>query len=36
MPTATGHFYLAIDAAVCLLVGAITFRRLSPRAAEYL
>jgi lipopolysaccharide transport system permease protein len=36
MPTATGHFYLAIDAAVCLLFGVITFRRLSPRAAEYL
>jgi len=36
MPTATGHIYLAVDAAVCLLVGAIVFWRLSPRAAEYL
>jgi len=36
MPTATGHLYLAADAAVCLLVGAVIFWRLSPRAAEYL
>jgi lipopolysaccharide transport system permease protein len=35
MPTATGHTYLAIDAALCLIAGALIFRRLSPRAAEY-
>jgi homopolymeric O-antigen transport system permease protein len=35
VPTLTGHIYLAIDAAVCLLVGALIFRRLGPRAAEY-
>ena len=35
MPTMTGHVYLAIDAAVCLIVGAVIFRWLSPRAAEY-
>ncbi|HEY2906293.1 MAG TPA: ABC transporter permease [Vicinamibacterales bacterium] len=35
MPTLTGHAYLAIDAAVCLVAGAAIFRQLSPRAAEY-
>ena len=35
LPTATGHLYLAIDAVVCLLAGASIFKRLSPRAAEY-
>jgi lipopolysaccharide transport system permease protein len=35
MPTARGHAYLAIDAAVCLLAGIAIFRQLSPRAAEY-
>jgi len=35
MPTLRGHTYLAIDAAVCLIVGIIVFTRLSPRAAEY-
>ncbi len=36
MPTATGHLYLAFDAAVCLAAGILLFWRLSPRAAEYL
>jgi lipopolysaccharide transport system permease protein len=36
MPTMTGHLYLAADAVSCLLVGAVIFWRLSPRAAEYL
>jgi homopolymeric O-antigen transport system permease protein len=35
MPTLRGHTYLAIDAAVCLIVGIVVFTRLSPRAAEY-
>ena len=35
MPTLRGHAYLAIDAGVCLLIGVLIFRRLSPRAAEY-
>lgn len=35
MPTTRGHVYLAADAAFCLLVGMLIFRRLSPRAAEY-
>jgi lipopolysaccharide transport system permease protein len=35
LPTATGHTYLAADAALCLLAGVALFRRLSPRAAEY-
>jgi len=36
MPTRTGHLYLAIDAAVCLITGALVFWRMSPRAAEHL
>jgi lipopolysaccharide transport system permease protein len=36
MPTATGHLYLAVDAALCLLAGIVIFARLGPRAAEYL
>src|SRR6185312_9693269 len=36
MPTRTGHVYLAIDAAVCLITGALIFWRMSPRAAEHL
>jgi lipopolysaccharide transport system permease protein len=36
MPTATGHWYLALDASVCLAAGILLFWRLSPRAAEYL
>ena len=36
LPTATGHAYLAADAAFCLLAGAWIFNALSPRAAEYL
>jgi lipopolysaccharide transport system permease protein len=35
-PTRTGHLFLTVDAACCLLVGALVFWRLSPRAAEYL
>ena len=35
LPTSTGHAYLAVDAALCLIAGAIVFRRLSPRAAEF-
>jgi lipopolysaccharide transport system permease protein len=35
LPTATGHTYLAIDAALCLAAGMLLFGRLSPRAAEY-
>jgi lipopolysaccharide transport system permease protein len=35
MPSARGHIYLAADAAFCLLIGIVIFRRLSPRAAEY-
>ncbi|HYM22840.1 MAG TPA: ABC transporter permease [Vicinamibacterales bacterium] len=34
-PTLRGNIYLAIDAAICLLIGIMFFRRLSPRAAEY-
>jgi len=36
MPTATGHLYLALDAAACLATGIIVFRHFSVRAAEYL
>jgi lipopolysaccharide transport system permease protein len=35
VPTLRGHVYLAIDAVACLLLGVIVFRRLSPRAAEF-
>jgi len=35
LPTRTGHAYLAIDAFVCLFVGILIFRWLSPRAAEH-
>jgi lipopolysaccharide transport system permease protein len=35
VPTMRGHVYLAIDALACLLIGVIIFRRLSPRAAEF-
>jgi lipopolysaccharide transport system permease protein len=35
VPTMRGHVYLAIDAVACLLLGVIVFRRLSPRAAEF-
>jgi len=35
IPTVRGHVYLAIDAAVCLIIGMAIFTRLSPRAAEY-
>ncbi len=36
MPTLRGHVYLALDAGICLLAGIMIFRRVSPRAAEYL
>jgi len=35
LPTATGHLYLAIDTALCILCGVLIFQRLSPHAAEY-
>jgi lipopolysaccharide transport system permease protein len=35
LPTMTGHLYLAIDAALCMICGVVIFWRLSPRAAEY-
>jgi homopolymeric O-antigen transport system permease protein len=35
IPTTTGHVYLLIDAALCMLCGMWIFQRLSPRAAEY-
>jgi lipopolysaccharide transport system permease protein len=35
VPTLRGHVYLAIDAVACLLLGVLVFRRLSPRAAEF-
>ncbi len=34
LPTATAHWYLAIDAALCLAIGAVIFRSLSGGAAE--
>ena len=36
LPSLNGHVYLAAAVAVCLLVGTIVYRRLAPRAAEYL
>jgi lipopolysaccharide transport system permease protein len=36
IPSPTAHLFLLIDASVILAVGALIFRRLSPRAAEYL
>jgi len=35
IPTRTAHGYLALDAAVILLIGIAIFRSLAPRAAEY-
>ena len=35
-PTLTGHLLLIVDALAVLLVGSLIFRRLGPRAAEYL
>jgi lipopolysaccharide transport system permease protein len=35
MPTLRGHLYLLGDAAICLVAGIVIFRKLSPRAAEY-
>jgi lipopolysaccharide transport system permease protein len=36
LPTPTAHGYLLLDAAICLAIGILVFRRFSPRAAEYL
>jgi lipopolysaccharide transport system permease protein len=36
VPTAKAHLLLALDAGVILIAGILVFRRLSPRAAEYL
>lgn len=36
LPTLRANLFLTIEAAVILLVGAIVFRRCSPRTAEYL
>jgi len=35
VPTMTAHVYLAIDLAIIVLAGLVIFRRLAPRAAEY-
>jgi len=35
IPSPTGHLYLAIEVAVCLIAGILIFRRCAPRAAEY-
>ena len=35
-PTLTGNLLLVLDASALLLAGALVFRRLGPRAAEYL
>jgi lipopolysaccharide transport system permease protein len=35
IPTARAHLFLAVDAATIFIVGALIFRRFSPRAAEY-
>jgi len=36
LPTMTGHLYLAIDAALCIVCGVVLFQRLSSRVAEYI
>ena len=36
IPTATAHLYLLAAVTICLTVGMLVFRRLGPRAAEYL
>jgi len=36
VPSTTAHICLAVDAALCLAIGVVTFRRFGPRAAEYL
>ena len=36
IPTATAHAYLALETAAILLIGIVVYRRLAPRAAEYL
>jgi lipopolysaccharide transport system permease protein len=36
VPTMRGHLLLALGSVACLLVGALIYRRLGPRAAEYL
>jgi lipopolysaccharide transport system permease protein len=35
LPTVRGDAYLLLDAVCCLAAGAVIFRRLSPRAAEF-
>ena len=35
VPSPTGHFYLAIEVAVCLIAGVLIFRQFAPRAAEH-
>jgi lipopolysaccharide transport system permease protein len=35
-PSPTAHLYLLADAVVCLVLGVFIFKRLAPRAAEYL
>lgn len=36
VPSVAAHLYLAIAAALSLLMGSLVYRRLAPRAAEYL
>ena len=36
IPTLTAHLYLTAAVALCLIVGTVIYRRLGPRAAEYL
>jgi lipopolysaccharide transport system permease protein len=36
IPTLTGHAYLLGAVALCLVVGTVVYRRLGPKAAEYL
>lgn len=36
VPSLRGHAFLALTAVACLLVGILIYRRLGPRAAEYL
>ena len=35
-PTTTAHVYLALAVAFCLVAGMLVYRKLGPRAAEYL
>jgi lipopolysaccharide transport system permease protein len=36
VPTLTAHLYLTVAVALCLAIGTVIYRRLGPRAAEYL